>query len=294
MKNLIIKLFLVIMSVCTPLSLADVVYVHNDALGSPIMESDANGVTVELHYKPFGETLEAMQDDVGYTGHLNDADLGLTYMQARYYDPVIGRFYSNDPVGFTSVHNFNRYAYANNNPYKYTDPDGRDAISITFTLNVPGIMEYLPISGDSSSMQGIQLSINATFPGASDNGSWGAGLSIDGVVGKELGTESSVVKDGKISTKSLGKSLVKPSGTVGLSYDSEINNISEMQNGTSKPEIGGQAGGYGGAVIVNNNNEVTGGKLTVGAGLNVGTTVTKPIVGVAVDQDKGFRKTGGN
>jgi uncharacterized protein RhaS with RHS repeats len=46
-------------------------------------------------------------------------------MQARYYDPVIGRFYSNDPVGFRDVHSFNRYAYANNNPYKYTDPTGK-------------------------------------------------------------------------------------------------------------------------------------------------------------------------
>ncbi|ANB24605.1 hypothetical protein A6F57_04900 [Alteromonas stellipolaris] len=49
-------------------------------------------------------------------------------MQARYYDPVIGRFYSNDPVGFKNVHNFNRYTYANNNPYKYTDPDGKDVV----------------------------------------------------------------------------------------------------------------------------------------------------------------------
>ncbi len=48
-------------------------------------------------------------------------------MQARYYDPVIGRFYSNDPVGFYNIHNFNRYSYAYNNPYKYIDPDGRDA-----------------------------------------------------------------------------------------------------------------------------------------------------------------------
>ncbi|WP_246029051.1 RHS repeat-associated core domain-containing protein [Parashewanella tropica] len=54
------------------------------------------------------------------------------YMQARYYDPLIGRFYSNDPVdtlghlhrGNNPAHGFNRYAYANNNPYKYTDPDG--------------------------------------------------------------------------------------------------------------------------------------------------------------------------
>ncbi|WP_150138804.1 polymorphic toxin-type HINT domain-containing protein [Candidatus Enterovibrio escicola] len=48
-------------------------------------------------------------------------------MQARYYDPVIGRFYSNDPVGYTAknpVMSFNRYLYVNNNPYKYTDPDG--------------------------------------------------------------------------------------------------------------------------------------------------------------------------
>lgn len=55
-------------------------------------------------------------------------------MQARYYDPVIGRFYSNDPVGVLGhaeleggagyVHGFNRYSYVGNNPYKYTDPTG--------------------------------------------------------------------------------------------------------------------------------------------------------------------------
>ena len=46
-------------------------------------------------------------------------------MQARYYAPVIGRFYSNDPVGYTGeVDTFNRYSYVANNPYKYTDPTG--------------------------------------------------------------------------------------------------------------------------------------------------------------------------
>jgi hypothetical protein len=50
-------------------------------------------------------------------------------MQARYCDSVIGRFYSNNPIGFRDVHSFNRYAYANNNPYKYTDPDGKDPSS---------------------------------------------------------------------------------------------------------------------------------------------------------------------
>jgi uncharacterized protein RhaS with RHS repeats len=48
-------------------------------------------------------------------------------MQQRYYDPIAGRFLSVDPV-VTNASNgsfFNRYAYADNNPYKYTDPDGR-------------------------------------------------------------------------------------------------------------------------------------------------------------------------
>ena len=58
-------------------------------------------------------------------------------IDARYYDPVIGRFYSNDPISFRDVHSLNRYAYANNNPYKYTDPDGNNPKLIAdFALNV--------------------------------------------------------------------------------------------------------------------------------------------------------------
>jgi uncharacterized protein RhaS with RHS repeats len=56
------------------------------------------------------------------------------YMQARYYDPVISRFYSNDPIGFRDVHSFNRYAYANNNPYRYTDPDGKFIFAVLVPL----------------------------------------------------------------------------------------------------------------------------------------------------------------
>jgi len=56
-----------------------------------------------------------------------DAVTGLNYMQQRYYDPELGRFLSVDPIeanGLTGA-NFNRYKYALNNPYKFTDPDGR-------------------------------------------------------------------------------------------------------------------------------------------------------------------------
>jgi RHS repeat-associated protein len=58
---------------------------------------------------------------------VNDPDTGLVYMQARYYDPITGRFLSIDPAEPIpgSLFHFNRYDYANNNPIINTDPDGR-------------------------------------------------------------------------------------------------------------------------------------------------------------------------
>ena len=58
---------------------------------------------------------------------MSDADTALLYMQQRYYEPIAGRFLSVDPVttdAKTGEH-FNRYVYAENNPYKYADPDGQ-------------------------------------------------------------------------------------------------------------------------------------------------------------------------
>ncbi|HEL4111666.1 TPA: RHS repeat-associated core domain-containing protein [Stenotrophomonas maltophilia] len=61
---------------------------------------------------------------------MSDSATGLSYMQQRYMDPQLGVFLSVDPVTVYDqpVGQFNRYRYANGNPYKFTDPDGRDAI----------------------------------------------------------------------------------------------------------------------------------------------------------------------
>ncbi|WP_196161167.1 RHS repeat-associated core domain-containing protein [Reinekea sp. G2M2-21] len=114
-----------------------VTYFHNDLLGSPVAATNQNGDVIwRENYQAFGEKVKNDDTDqgnnIGYTGHVNDADTGLTYMQARYYDPILGRFYANDPVGFQENNPamFNRYAYANNNPYVNVDPDGKKAIVI--------------------------------------------------------------------------------------------------------------------------------------------------------------------
>ena len=105
-------------------------YVHTDALGTPVAITNAAGTVIERSvYEPYGTLINRpLTDGPGFTGHVQDTATGLTYMQQRYYDPIIGRFLSVDPVtayGSGDMRHFNVYAYAYNNPYKFTDPDGR-------------------------------------------------------------------------------------------------------------------------------------------------------------------------
>jgi len=106
-----------------------VTYVYTNPQGTPLAEADANGnITATFDYTPYGsQALGTPPNGPGYTGHVNDPDTGLVYMQARYYDPATGRFLSVDPVtpSAGSVFNFSRYAYAENNPIKNIDPNGK-------------------------------------------------------------------------------------------------------------------------------------------------------------------------
>jgi len=102
-------------------------HLHPDLLGSPRKAtSAAGGLLWQEHYDPYGRKLNGVIEKIGYTGHAHDAESDYTYMQARFYDPLVGRFLSTDPIHFTDDNpfTFNRYSYANDNPYRYRDPTG--------------------------------------------------------------------------------------------------------------------------------------------------------------------------
>ncbi|MEI7036286.1 RHS repeat-associated core domain-containing protein [Fulvimonas yonginensis] len=128
-----------------------VTYVYTDPQGTPLAEADANGnITATFDYKPYGQALGTPPTGPGYTGHVNDPDTGLVYMQARYYDPIAGRFLSIDPVvpSAGALFGFNRYDYANNNPANNIDPDGRD--------NCPGQSRSQCIRSDSGTARDLR------------------------------------------------------------------------------------------------------------------------------------------
>jgi RHS repeat-associated protein len=104
--------------------------------------TDSAGIVQSRHdYYAFGEEItagingrSATQKYVGdnirqkYTGYERDDESGLDYAQARYYSSQHGRFTSVDPLTASATirnpQTFNRYSYALNSPYKFTDPLG--------------------------------------------------------------------------------------------------------------------------------------------------------------------------
>ncbi|MEQ1718706.1 MAG: RHS repeat-associated core domain-containing protein, partial [Hyphomicrobium sp.] len=108
-----------------------------DANGSVISSTWAGGgLMFKENYQPYGSQLNgtaAPWTKLAFAGRTQDKT-DLIYMGGRYYNPVIGRFLSMDPkeADPSDLHSLNRYAYANNNPYRYVDPDGYSPVDLVF------------------------------------------------------------------------------------------------------------------------------------------------------------------
>ena len=115
-------------------------YLHRDYLGSITQVTDKFGnLVAEYSYDAWGRmrnvtnwqlyaagTEPELRFGRGYTGHEHLNKLGVINMNARLYDPVLGRFLAPDPLVASpdESNGYNRYMYASNNPLMYVDIDG--------------------------------------------------------------------------------------------------------------------------------------------------------------------------
>ena len=122
-------------------------YVY-DFRGSTVAMTDATttaGITHKYQYDDFGKLLQMEEEDenlfryVGKFGVMYE-DAALIFMRARYYDPEIGRFLSEDPIW-----NTNLYPYANSNPITKFDPNGEIALIVGAILLVEVAVALTPL-----------------------------------------------------------------------------------------------------------------------------------------------------
>jgi RHS repeat-associated protein len=113
-----------------PVGSAEIYYYHSDHLGSSSVVTNASGAKVQdLAYYPYGQTrINTGTVDVHhkYTSQELDDSTGLYFYNARYYDPVLGRFIQADTIipNGADPQAFNRYSYVRNNPINLVDPSG--------------------------------------------------------------------------------------------------------------------------------------------------------------------------
>lgn len=126
---------LISQSFCFARAAEYVTYLHTDVQGSPLLATDEGGQVIwQEEYGPWGtrQLKDQASATLGrgagtwYTGKEEEASLGMYYYGARWYSQDIGQFSRTDPAAVSLGHprSFNRYAYANDNPIMYVDPDG--------------------------------------------------------------------------------------------------------------------------------------------------------------------------
>jgi RHS repeat-associated protein len=108
-------------------------YFSQDHLGSTSKLTNSVGAVVnQVSYDGFGNSAGSSFTRYDYTGRERDPDTGLMYYRARWYDPQLGRFISEDPIGLAG--GINQFTYVSNNPQNATDPSGLYEIDVHYYL----------------------------------------------------------------------------------------------------------------------------------------------------------------
>jgi RHS repeat-associated protein len=121
-------------------------YFLTDGLGSTVALTTGGGtLATEYSYEPFGAvsaTGTASGNELKYTGREDDGT-GTYYYRARYYQPTLQRFVSEDPIGLAAG-DFNFYAYVANDPLGRRDPRGLQAVPIPAPVPIPPPPVFFP------------------------------------------------------------------------------------------------------------------------------------------------------
>jgi RHS repeat-associated protein len=124
-------------------------FYHQDHLGNTrVITDDQGNVIAEHKYFPYGEELTSQTQDAlshRFTGHERDFESNLDYMMARYYNSFMGRFLSVDLKKGTkyNTESLNRFTYSFNNPEKFIDKSGGEAISIITVATIGSGVAFL-------------------------------------------------------------------------------------------------------------------------------------------------------
>ena len=121
---------------------------HYDGTGNTIVITDQAGNTQNTYaYTPFGIRTEneAVDQPFTFSGEYGviQEPTGLYYMRARYYDPILGRFISEDPISFAGG-DVNLFAYVGNNPINFVDPWGLGQQGKDHALGRTGVPGFEP------------------------------------------------------------------------------------------------------------------------------------------------------
>lgn len=142
-------------------------YFHTDQIGTPQEMTNAEGHVVwRAYYKAWGG-LEALspnlvEQNLRFQGQYHDRESGLYYNTFRYYDPAVGRFTTQDPIGLMGGGNLYRYAA---NPTSWADPSGLTCSSYSGKLNIKS-SEMLPlVRGSKGWKQAVKDSQSAISDG---------------------------------------------------------------------------------------------------------------------------------
>ncbi|WP_231607038.1 cadherin-like domain-containing protein [Crocosphaera watsonii] len=153
-------------------------YYDFNNLGSTVGLTGSNGSYLnQYNYLPFGENLaetEAINNPFEYVGQwgVMEEENGLSFMRARYYDPLTGRFINPDPIGIDAGDS-NFYRYTFNNPILYADPSGE---LFFVPILVAAAWGAAVGAGTDAAIQGVSMAVG--LQDEFDYGSlgWSAGL----------------------------------------------------------------------------------------------------------------------